>query len=209
MIFITQELYKEWKNKDKDIFNEIRKMNERSSILYFSEHQLLNDYDILNIILELEMKDLMTDVKNSYYFDTEGFIYEATKRLIKFNNMLDKRRKKHPAGLPFLFTDKSLIPLIVTALYDITVFNCWNDHRSLYDLICYIDVDENLLDPDTDQQIKICNIARWMDKCYRYARDYNPANRKLTRIIDVHSDHAKIIDLVDIYKISKNLYEKY
>ena len=196
MIFITQELYKEWKNKDKDIFNEIRKMNERSSVLYFSEHQLLNDYDILNIILELEMKDLMTDVKD-------------TKRLIKFNNMLDKRRKKHPAGLPFLFTDRSLIPLIVTALYDITVFNCWNDHRSLYDLICYIDVDENLLDPDTDQQVKICNIARWMDKCYRYARDYNPANRKLTRIIDIHSDHAKIIDLVDIYKISKNLYEKY
>lgn len=209
MIFITRELYKEWKNKNKDIFNEISNMNGRSSALYFSEHQLLNDYDLLNITLELEMKDLMVDVKNSYYFDTEGFIYEATKRLIKFNNMLDKRREKHPAGIPFLYTDRSLIPLIVTALYDITVFNCWNDHRSLYDLICYLDIDGNLLDPDTDQQIKACNISRWMDKCYKYARDYNPANRKLTRIIKVQSDHSKIIDLVDIYKTSQKLYEKY
>ena len=208
MIFITQELYKEWKNKDKDVFNEIRKMNERSSVLYFSEHQLLNDYDILNIILELEMKDLMTDVKNSYYFDTEGFIYEATKRLLDFTALIEKRENVK-SNYAVLSVDKTLIPLLVTAIYDIAVFNCWNDHRTLYDLIYYLDDTctpsvKNTIGPE----LNFCNMALWVDTCYRHARDYNPAKRKIIRIVNIQNDHSRIVSLEDIYELAKTIYEK-
>ena len=210
MIFITQELYKEWKSKGKDIFKEINNMNRKSNAIFPKDRDTLTDYDVLNIMLELEMKDFLLDVKDSYYFDTEGFIYEATSRLMNFHNLLEKKRKSHSSGTLFLFTDKTLIPLVVTALYDITVFNCWNNHRSMSDLIYYLDSAEGVLNPDVYQQIRVCNIASWVDKCYRYARDFNPANRKLITLIPLaNNDFEKILDLSYIFEIAKKIYDKF
>lgn len=209
MIFMTREHYKEWKNKNKDIFEEIDRMNKRSNALFPDEEKMVTDYDILKIMLELEMKDFILDVRDSYYFDTEGFIYEATKRLLKFTMVLDQRRKKQRNSLPFLFVDKLLIPLLVTAIYDISVYNCWNDNRSLYDLICHLDAtNEDILDPDLDQKIKVCNMAIWVDKCYKHARDYNPAKRKIIKIVNIQNDYSRVISLEDVYKLSEAIYKK-
>ena len=210
MIFITQELYKEWKKRNKDIFNEIRNINKRSNSIFPEDADTLTDYDILNIMLELEMKDFLLDVKNSYYFDAEGFIFEATNRLLNFHNLLEKKRKSRPSNnLPFLFTDRELIPIVVTALYDITVFNCWNDHRSIADLIYYLDSGEGVIDPYLYQQTRVCNIASWVDKCYKHARDFNPANRKLITLIPRMDDYDKILNLSYIFDVAKKIYDKF
>ena len=207
MISITQELYKEWKKRNKDIFNEIRNINKRGNSLFPEDADTLTDYDILNIMLELEMKDFLLDVKNSYYFNAEGFIYEATNRLLNFHNFLVKKRKSSPSGLTFLFTDRELIPLVVTALYDITVLNCWNDHKSIEDLI--LDSCEGVIDPYLYQQTRVCNIASWVYKCYKHARDFNPANRKLITLIPRMDDYDKILNLSYIYDVAKKIYEKF
>lgn len=208
MIFITRELYKEWKNKGKDIFKEINNMSKRSNVLFPDEAKLLNDSNILNMILELEMKDFLLDVRDSYYFDTEGFIYKATKRLLDFTAFIEKRENVK-SDYAVLSVDKTLIPLLVTAIYDIAVFNCWNDHRTLYDLIYYLDDTctpsvKNTIGPE----LNFCNMALWVDTCYRHARDYNPAKRKIIRIVNIQNDHSRIVSLEDIYELAKTIYEK-
>lgn len=208
MIFITRELYKEWKNKGKDIFEEINNMNKRSNVLFPEESKLMNDYDILKIMLELEMKDFLLDVRDSYYFDAEGFIYEATRRLVYFHSVIDERIKKHNGNGPFLFINKELIPLLVTAIYDISIYNCWNDNNSLEDLIYYLDNRGGILDSGVDEDIKVCNMALWVDKCYKHARDYNPAKRKIMRIVNIQNDYSRIISLEDIYELAETIYEK-
>lgn len=208
MIFITQELYKEWKSKKQDIFEEINNMNKRSNVLFPDEAKLLNDSNILNMILELEMKDLLLDIRDSYYFDTEGFIYEATRRLVKFTDLID-RRKNIPSDYAVLSVEKGLIPLLVTAIYDISVLNCWNDHKSLYDLIYYLDSTGISVKDTVGPEFNFCNMALWVDICYRHARDYNPAKRKIMRIVNIRDDHSRIIFLEDVYKMAEAIYKRF
>ena len=132
MIFITRELYKEYKNDLPKLKERIKKQNKMSQILFYEEEDI-NDTEIDQLIVALSVRDLFDEIRNAYYFTADGLIYNITNTLKSVYKQLKLNENEFKC-----------IPLYVTALYDMAILNCWNENSSLNDLICAIEVETNI-----------------------------------------------------------------
>ena len=192
MFFITNDVYKKLKET-----GELRKYIQDVSIRTNNYPMLEADLNIL--LLEMDLRDLVNDINNAYYYDNLGLLNTIVSRMV---------------DMIAIGTDGvkwENIPLYATAIYDIVVLNGWNNNSSLRDLLFTIDVSDNsvLLIEDFDIQ-EVCLIAKWLDDTYKTMNRPIESNKIVFPFNrgTIISKEARL-DPVEFYKMASEIIKNY
>lgn len=152
MFFITRELYRKLRDsEDKEALEKY--LNK--------EHLRVTNYPIgrglmEEMIIEMEMRDLVFDIKNAYYIDTAGLINEIIKR---FEYL---RANK---GLKQIVWNNS--KLYVAAIVDILLFHGWNGSNSVEDLVVQLDIETPTYIHTAYDDAEECVFHKWLNLAYQ------------------------------------------
>lgn len=192
MFFITNDVYKKLKET-----GELRKYIQDVSIRTNNYPMLEADLNIL--LLEMDLRDLVNDINNAYYYDNLGLLNTIVSRMV---------------DMIAIGTDGvkwENIPLYATAIYDIVVLNGWNNNSSLRDLLFTIDVSDNsvLLIEDFDIP-EVCLIAKWLDDTYKTMNRPVESNKIVFPFNrgTIISKEARL-DPVEFYKMASEIIKNY
>ena len=190
MFFITREVYKKLKNENK-LREYIQDIHTRCNNYPMIEH------DLNILLLEMELRDLVNDINESYYYDNLGLLEEIISRMI---NMM---------SLDIESVIWENIPLYATARYDMVVLRGWNNNSSLTDLLYTIDVKLNKVLLIEEFGIgQMCLIAQWVEKSY-----WNMNRLDMSDKVVFNLDAGSIIcrdnrlDPAEFYKIALERFE--
>lgn len=192
MFFITNDVYKKLKET-----GELRKYIQDVSIRTNNYPMLEADLNIL--LLEMDLRDLVNDINNAYYYDNLGLLNTIVSRMV---------------DMIAIGTDGvkwENIPLYATAIYDIVVLNGWNNNSSLRDLLFTIDLSDNsvLLIEDFDIP-EVCLIAKWLDDTYKTMNRPIESNKIVFPFNrgTIISKEARL-DPVEFYKMASEIIKNY
>lgn len=192
MFFITNDVYKKLKAT-----GELRKYIQDVSIRTNNYPMLEADLNIL--LLEMDLRDLVNDINNAYYYDNLGLLNTIVSRMV---------------DMIAIGTDGvkwENIPLYATAIYDIVVLNGWNNNSSLRDLLFTIDLSDNsvLLIEDFDIP-EVCLIAKWLDDTYKTMNRPVESNKIVFPFNrgTIISKEARL-DPVEFYKMASEIIKNY
>ena len=192
MFFITNDVYKKLKET-----GELRKYIQDVSIRTNNYPMLEADLNIL--LLEMDLRDLVNDINNAYYYDNLGLLNTIVSRMV---------------DMIAIGTDGvkwENIPLYATAIYDIVVLNGWNNNSSLRDLLFTIDLSDNsvLLIEDFDIP-EVCLIAKWLDDTYKTMNRPVESNKIVFPFNrgTIISKEARL-DPVEFYKMASEIIKNY
>lgn len=192
MFFITNDVYKKLKET-----GELRKYIQDVSIRTNNYPMLEADLNIL--LLEMDLRDLVNDINNAYYYDNLGLLNTIVSRMV---------------DMIAIGTDGvkwENIPLYATAIYDIVVLRGWNGNSSLRDLLFTIDLSDNsvLLIEDFDIP-EVCLIAKWLDDTYKTMNRPIESNKIVFPFNrgTIISKEARL-DPVEFYKMASEIIKNY
>ena len=191
MFFITRDVYKRLKeeNKLKDYIQDIH---------IRCNNYPMEEYELNPLLLEMELRDLVNDINEAYYYDNLGLLEMIISRM---TNMM---------SLDVVGVKWSNIPLYATAIYDIVVLHGWNNNCSLGDLLFTIDVSMNkVLYIEEFGIAGMCLIAQWIETSYKIMNrpsqsDKNVFNLNPGTIIQREAR----LDPVEFYKMALERYQK-
>lgn len=152
MFFITRELYRKLRDsEDKEALEKY--LNK--------EHLRDTNYPIgrgrmEEMIIEMEMRDLVFDIKNAYYIDTAGLIKEIIKR---FEYLRTNK------GLKQIVWSNS--KLYVAAIIDILLFHGWNGSNSVEDLVVQLDIETPTYMHTAYDDTCECVFHKWLNLAYQ------------------------------------------
>ena len=192
MFFITNDVYKKLKAT-----GELRKYIQDISIRTNNYPMLEADLNIL--LLEMDLRDLVNDINNAYYYDNLGLLNTIVSRMVDMISI----------GTDGVKWEN--IPLYATAIYDIVVLNGWNNNSSLRDLLFTIDLSDNsvLLIEDFDIP-EVCLIAKWLDDTYKTMNRPIESNKIVFPFNrgTIISKEARL-DPVEFYKMASEIIKNY
>ena len=192
MFFITNDVYKKLKAT-----GELRKYIQDISIRTNNYPMLEADLNIL--LLEMDLRDLVNDINNAYYYDNLGLLNTIVSRMVDMISI----------GTDGVKWEN--IPLYATAIYDIVVLNGWNNNSSLRDLLFTIDVSDNsvLLIEDFDIP-EVCLIAKWLDDTYKTMNRPVESNKIVFPFNrgTIISKESRL-DPVEFYKMASEIIKNY
>ena len=150
MFFITKELYR--KLRDSEDKKALEKYLNK-------EHLRVTNYPIgrgrmEEMIIEMEMRDMVFDIKNVHYIDTEGLINEIIRRFeyLRVNK-----------GVKQIVWENS--KLYVMAIVDILIWHGWNGASSVEDLAFFLDIKAKYLHTAYDDTCE-CVFHKWLNIAY-------------------------------------------
>ena len=152
MFFITRELYRKLRDsEDKEALEKYLNKEHLRVTNYPIDEGLMEE-----MIIEMEMRDLVFDIKNAYYITISGLINEIIKRFEYLR--VDK-------GLKQIVWENSR--LYVAAIIDILLFHGWNGSRSVEDLAFQLNVnDASHVVHTTHDDSKECVFHKWLNIAY-------------------------------------------
>ena len=190
MFFITREVYKKLKNENK-LREYIQDIHTRCNNYPMIEH------DLNILLLEMELRDLVNDINESYYYDNLGLLEEIISRMVAM------------ASLDVSNVIWENIPLYATAIYDMVILRGWNDNNSLIDLLYTIDINLNkvLLIEELGVS-EMCLIAQWIDNSYKNMNRLDMSD-KVVFNLDTGPIicREKRLDPVEFYKIAVERFD--
>lgn len=159
MFFITRDVYKRLKES-----GELKKYIQ-DTYIRCNNYPMLEE-ELNQLLLEMELRDLVTDINESYYYDSMGLLEEIISRMVDMISI----------GVTGVKWDN--IPLYATAIYDIVVLRGWNGNSSLRDLLFTIDIKANtVLFIEEFDTSSMCLVAQWLDTTYKYMNRYSESDK--------------------------------
>lgn len=192
MFFITRELYRKLRDsEDKEALEKY--LN--------NEHLRVTNYPIgrgrmEEMIIEMEIRDMVFDIKNAYYIDTAGLINEIIKRFeyLRVNK-----------GLKQIVWENS--KLYVTAIIDILIWHGWNGCGSVEDLAVQLDMnDVTYLHTAYDDTCE-CVFHKWLNMAYAAMYRVNVSEYLVFDLREFVHGSLGIGSLKYVYDVINKVYE--
>ena len=191
MFFVTRELYRKLRDsEDKEALEKY--LNK--------EHLRITNYPIgqghmEEMIIEMEMRDLVYDIKNAYYITVSGLINEIIKRFEYLRVV---------KGLTQVAWENS--KLYVASIVDIMLFHGWNGSRSVEDLSFQLGINDVSYIHTTYDDTKECVFHEWLNKAYECMYSINVTGYLVFDLREyTHGGSGTSLDYV--YDIINNVYE--
>ena len=192
MFFITRELYRKLRDsEDKEALEKY--LNK--------EHLRVTNYPIgrglmEEMIIEMEMRDMVFDIKNAYYIDTDGLINEIIKRFeyLRVNK-----------GLKQIVWEN--LKLYVTAIIDILIWHGWNGCSSVEDLAVQLGINDATYLHKAYDITEECVFHKWLNTAYEAIHRVNVSEYLVFNLRDYTHGKPKIGSLDYVYNRIKEIYE--
>ena len=194
MFFITRDLYRKLRDsEDKEALEKY--LNK--------EHLRVTNYPIgkglmEEMIIEMEIRDLVFDIKNAYYITTEGLIYEIIKRFeyLRVNK-----------GLKQVVWENS--KLYVAAIIDILMLHGWNGSSSVEDLVVQLDIETpTYMNTAYDVTYK-CVFHKWLNLAYQAMHRVNVSEYLIFDLREYTHGKLEIGSLNYVYDLISEVYESF
>lgn len=191
MFFITRDVYKRLKEENK-LIDYIQDIHTRCN------NYPMEEYELNMLLLEMELRDLVNDINESYYYDNLGLLEVIISRMI---NM---------ASLDVEGVKWDNIPLYATAIYDMVILHGWNGNSSLGDLLFSIDVSMNRVLYIEEFGISdMCLIAQWIETSYRMMNRPSQSDKVIFNLNPgTIIQRESRLDPVEFYKLALERYQK-
>ena len=192
MFFITRELYRKLRDsEDKEALEKY--LNK--------EHLRVTNYPIgrgrmEEMIIEMEMRDMVFDIKNAYYIETAGLINEIIKRFeyLRVNK-----------GLKQIVWENS--KLYVTAIIDILIWHGWNGCGSVEDLAVQLDMNDVTYLHIAYDDTKECVFHKWLNTAYEAMYKVNVSEYLVFDLREFVHGSLGIGSLKYVYDVINKVYE--
>lgn len=194
MFFITRELYRKLRDsEDKEALEKY--LNK--------EHLRVTNYPIgkglmEEMILEMEIRDLVYDIKNTYYITTAGLINEIIKRFeyLRVNK-----------GLKQVVWENS--KLYVTAIIDILIWHGWNGCGSVEDLAVQLGINDATYLHKVYDISQECVFHKWLNIAYEAMYKVNVSEYLVFDLRNYTHGKTGIGSLEYVYDIINKIYESF
>ena len=192
MFFITRELYRKLRDsEDKEALEKY--LNK--------EHLRVTNYPIgkglmEEMILEMEIRDLVYDIKNAYYVTTSGIINEIIKRFeyLRVNK-----------GLKQVVWENS--KLYVTAIIDIMIWHGWNGVSSVEDLAVQLSINDATYLHKVYDISQECVFHKWLNIAYEAMYKVNVSEYLVFDLRNYTHGKTGIGSLEYVYDLINKVYE--
>lgn len=194
MFFITRELYRKLRDsEDKEALEKY--LNK--------EHLRITNYPIgkglmEEMIIEMEMRDLVYDIKNAYYVTTSGIINEIIKRFeyLRVNK-----------GLKQVVWENS--KLYVTAIIDIMIWHGWNGSSSVEDLAVQLGINDATYLHKVYDISQECVFHKWLNIAYEAMYKVNVSEYLVFDLRNYTHGKTGIGSLEYVYDVINEVYESF
>lgn len=191
MFFITRDVYKRLKEENK-LKEYIQDIHTRCN------NYPMEEYELNPLLLEMELRDLVNDINEAYYYDNLGLLEMVISRMINMSAL-------YVEGVKW-----DNIPLYATAIYDMVILHGWNGNSSLGDLLFTIDVNMNrVLYIEEFGIADMCLIAQWIETSYKNMNRPSQSDKVVFNLNPGTIIHRESrLDPVEFYKLALERYQK-